>query len=130
MGVYVGVDIELLPTNKGGLSAPVHLTDDIDRRFRPYFKVQDGDGRSIPVEFFDALVDDLEPGEKTNGTVSYLDRNDEVNSSLKLEDRFDIIVDDRIVGTGSVTGEYGLDVDWEETLEWQKRNADERRKGT
>jgi hypothetical protein len=124
MGVYAGLLLKLLPTSEGGRSNPVNLIG-----YRPHIRIQGGDGEFLGVEFIDATKEVLQPGEATEATASYLYEDTVSYEAIDLGVKVDVLEGGKVVGTGEVTGLYGLDVDWQEILEWQKRNSEERRKG-
>jgi hypothetical protein len=111
MGNYAEVQIELLSTDAGGPSTPLQIAG--DPCFRAQFRVHGGDGTLLGVEVFHAETDPLPLGQSTTALVVFIDEPQVSYAELDLESRFDIVQNDKVVGTGQVLGLYGLDVDWQ-----------------
>lgn len=64
--------IEFLPTEKGGRRTPICLGTDAPGHYRPHFRVRDGDGDMLGVEFEDGPDDPVLPGGSTYATVRFV----------------------------------------------------------
>jgi hypothetical protein len=100
---FAEVLIEFLPTEKGGRRTPICLSTDSPGPYRPHFRVCDGDGESLGVEFVDGPDDPIAPGGSTSATVRFVDEPQVCYDALVVGAQFEVIEGSRVVGTGQVT---------------------------
>ena len=100
---FVEVFVEFLPADRGGRSTPVALGEDATPRYLPHFKVHDGDGTYLGVEFVDGPDDPIKPGEGTFATVRLMYEQKVSYEALVDGARFEVCEGGRVVGHGRVT---------------------------
>jgi hypothetical protein len=99
---FAVVLIELLPTEKGGRSTPVCLSTAELPHYRPHFRVLNGDGEYLGVEFVDGPDDPVLPGCNTYATVRFLYEPGVCYDALVVGAPFEVIEGSCVVGTGKV----------------------------
>lgn len=103
MAGYAEVFIELLPTEAGGRRNPIYLAEDFEPRYRPHFRVLNGDGMMLGVEFIDGPDEPILPGGRTYATVRFLFEPRMCYDALIVGAQFEILEGGRVVGIGKVT---------------------------
>src|SRR6516162_8947591 len=98
MAQFAEVLIEFLPTEKGGRRTPICLSTDSPARYRPHFRVCDGDGDRLGVEFVDGPDQPILPGGSTYATVRFLFESDVCYDKLVIGTQFEILEGGRVVG--------------------------------
>ncbi|HTM56378.1 MAG TPA: hypothetical protein VL175_20270 [Pirellulales bacterium] len=93
--------IELLPTDKGGRSSPIFIVG-----YRPHFRVRDGNGEYLGVQFIDGPDGAVRPGQDTFATVRFAYEPEVDYSALVVGAEFDIMEGGKVVGAGKVTREF------------------------
>src|SRR5258708_21141443 len=103
MAGFAEVLVEFLPTEKGGRRTPVCLSTDATH-YRPHFRVRNGDGEMLGVEFVDGPDEPVPPGGRTYATVRFLFEPDVCYDALAVGAEFDVLEGGRrVVGLGEVT---------------------------
>jgi hypothetical protein len=103
MSGFAEVLIEFLPTEKGGRRTPVCLTTDASGHYRPHFRVRDGNGEMLGVEFLDGPDEPVMPGGSMYATVRFLYEPEVCYEALVLGTQFDVLEGSRVVGIGRIT---------------------------
>src|SRR5215831_20010868 len=103
MAGFAEVLIEFLATEKGGRRTPVCLSSESPDRYRPHFRVCDGDGVFLGVEFVDGPDQPIMPGGSTYATVRFLYEPDVCYDALVVGAQFEVMEGARVVGTGRIT---------------------------
>lgn len=103
MSGFAEVLIEFLPTEKGGRRTPVWLSADAPVRYRPHFRVREGSGEMLGVEFVDGPDAQVFPGQRTYATVRFMYEPAVSYDSLKVGAEFNVLEGPRIVAIGQVT---------------------------
>jgi len=103
MAGFVEILIEFLPTEKGGRRTPICLSTDGPAHYRPHFRVRDGDGEYLGVEFVDGPGDPVPPGGKTCATVRFLYEPAVCYDELVVGAEFEVMEGSRVVAVGRVT---------------------------
>ena len=103
MSGFAEVLIEFLPTEKGGRRTAVFLSADSPVRYRPHFRVRDGNGEMLGIEFIDGPDAGVYPGHRTYATVRFVYEPEVSYEDLKVGAEFDVLEGPRIVATGQVT---------------------------
>lgn len=103
MAGFAEVLIEFLRTEKGGRRTPVCLSTDSSGHYRPHFRVCDGDGEYLGVEFVDGPDDPVAPGGSTYATVRFVYEPEVCYDALVVGRQFEVMEGSRVVGTGRVT---------------------------
>jgi hypothetical protein len=104
--------IALLPTDKGGRSSPIQLDLKPPNGYRAHAKVQDG--RRFELEFLygtDASgeidVNSLAPGESARVGIGFSCDPETAVKAFDLNATFDVLEDDKVIGTARIVGHYG-----------------------
>jgi hypothetical protein len=103
MAGFAEVLVEFLPTDQGGRRTPVFLGEDEATHYMPHFRVTDGDGTYLGVEFVDGPDDPVAPGGRTYATVRFMYEPEVCYDALVVGAVFDICEGGRVVGVGRVT---------------------------
>src|SRR5215475_1947556 len=103
MAGFAEVLIEFLATENGGRQTPISLSTDSSARYCPHFRLCDGNGEFLGVEFVDGPDQPIMPGGSTHATVRFLYEPQVCYDALVVGAQFDVIEDSRVVGTGRVT---------------------------
>jgi translation elongation factor EF-Tu-like GTPase len=103
MAGFAEVLIEFLPMEKGGRRTPIWLSTDSPTQYRPHFRVRDGDGEYLGVEFVDGPDAPVPPGGITYATVRFIYEPEVCYDALVVGARFEVMEGSRVVGTGQVT---------------------------
>ena len=103
MAGFAEVMIEFLPTEKSGRSTAVCLSADSPIHYRPHFRVRDGDGEYLGVEFVDGPDGLVLPGVSTYATVRFVYEPNVCYDALVVGAEFEVMEGGRVVGTGQVT---------------------------
>jgi translation elongation factor EF-Tu-like GTPase len=103
MAGFAEVLIELLPTDKGGRRTPIRLSTDNATHYRPHFRVRNGNGEMLGVEFVDGPDEPVAPGGNTYATVRFVYEPEVCYDELVIGAEFDILEGGRVVGVGRVT---------------------------
>jgi translation elongation factor EF-Tu-like GTPase len=103
MAGFAEVLIEFLSTEKGGRRTPICLSADSSARYRPHFRVRDGNSEMLGVEFVDGPDERITPGGRTYATVRFLYEPDVCYDALAVGAGFEILEGGRVVGSGEVT---------------------------
>jgi translation elongation factor EF-Tu-like GTPase len=103
MAGFAEVLIRFLPTEKGGRRTPICLSTDSLAHYRPHFRVCDGDGEYLGVEFIDGPDDPVVPGGSTYATVRFIYEPEVCYDALVVGAQFEVMEGSRVVGTGQVT---------------------------
>jgi translation elongation factor EF-Tu-like GTPase len=100
---FAEVLIEFLPTEKGGRQTPICLSTDSQGHYRPHFRVRDGDGECLGVEFVDGPDEPIAPGGSAHATVRFLYEPEVCYDALVVGAHFEVVEGSRVVATGQVT---------------------------
>jgi translation elongation factor EF-Tu-like GTPase len=103
MAGFAEVLIEFLPTEKGGRRTPICLSTEALGHYRPHFRVRNGDGEMLGVEFVDGPDDPVNPGGSTYATVRFLYEPEVCYDALVVGAQFEVLEGSRVVGIGRVT---------------------------
>jgi translation elongation factor EF-Tu-like GTPase len=103
MAGFAEVLIEFLPAEKGGRRTPICLSTDSEAHYRPHFRVRDGDGEYLGVEFVDGPDDPVLPGGSTYATVRFRYEPEVCYDALVVGAQFEVMEGAHVVGTGQVT---------------------------
>ncbi|MEX0641427.1 MAG: hypothetical protein WD468_01935 [Pirellulales bacterium] len=103
MAGFAEVLIEFLPAEKGGRRTPVRLSTDSPTHYRPHFRVCEGDGEYLGVEFVDGPDDPVVPGGSTYATVRFVYEPEVCYDALDVGAQFEVKEGSRAVGMGKVT---------------------------
>jgi hypothetical protein len=103
MAGFAEVFVEFLPPESGGRRTPVHLSTDSPIRYRPHFRVCQGDGEYLGVEFVDGPDDPVAPGGSMYATVRFVYEPRVCYDALVVGAQFEVMEGSRVVGTGRVT---------------------------
>ena len=103
MSGFAEVLVEFLPTDQGGRRTPICLGEDLVARYMPHFRVLDGDGTYLGVEFVDGPDSPVPPGGHTYATVRFMYKLQVSYDALVEGAVFDICEGGRVVGSGRVT---------------------------
>jgi translation elongation factor EF-Tu-like GTPase len=103
MAGFAEVLIQFLSTEKGGRRTPVCLSTDSQAHYRPHFRVRDGNGEYLGVEFVDGPDDLVSPGGSTYATVRFVYEPEVCYDALVVGAQFEVMEGARVVGTGQVT---------------------------
>jgi hypothetical protein len=94
--------IEFLLTEKGGRQTPVCLSTDA-AGYRPHFRIFDGDGELLGVEFIDGPDDQVLPGGSTYATIRFVYEPEVCYDALVVGAQFEMLEGPRVIGRGRVT---------------------------
>ena len=103
MAGFAEVLVEFLPTEKGGRKTPICLSTDAPGRYRPHFRVCNGDGEMLGVEFVDGPDESILPGDSTYATVRFVYEPEVSYDALVVDARFEVLEGSRVVATGQIT---------------------------
>ncbi|MGC4004437.1 MAG: hypothetical protein QM811_15495 [Pirellulales bacterium] len=103
MNRFAEIFIEFLPTEMGGRRTPIHLDGNGPDHYKPHFRIHDGNGVYLGVEFVDGPDRPVFPGGRTYATIRYLYEPEVSYDALKVGVRFDVMEGGRVVATGEVT---------------------------
>jgi translation elongation factor EF-Tu-like GTPase len=103
MAGFAEVLIEFLPKEKGGRRTPICLGTDASGRYRPHFRVRDGDGAMLGVEFVDGPDDPVLPGGSAYATVRFVYEPEVCYDALVVGAQFEVLEGSRVVAVGQVT---------------------------
>ncbi len=98
---FAEVWVHFLPTEQGGRRTPIYLGEDPPGRYRPHFRVRDGE--YLGIEFVDGPDDPVLPGTSTYATVRFLYEPNVCYDALVVGAEFDVLEGSRVVGIGRVT---------------------------
>jgi hypothetical protein len=104
MDGYAEVLIEFLPTQNGGRQTPICLSADAPAHYRPHFRVRDGGGEMLGVEFVDGPDDPVVPGSSTYATVRFIYAPEVCYDALVEGAHFEVLEGARVVGLGESQG--------------------------
>lgn len=100
---FAEVHVEFLPTDQGGRRTPICLSEDAVARYMPHFRMIDGDGTYLGVEFVDGPDDPVPPGGSTYATVRFMYERQVSYDALVEGADFEICEGGRVIGFGRVT---------------------------
>jgi hypothetical protein len=100
---FAEVFVEFLTSNQGGRSGPISLGEDAPTRYRPHFRLRNGDGTYLGVEFVDGPDHAIPPGGRTYATVSFMYEPAVSYDGLVEGAEFDVCEGGRVVAVGRVT---------------------------
>jgi hypothetical protein len=103
MAGFAEVLIEFLPTEKGGRRTPICLSTDAPGHYRPHFRVCNGDGEFLGVEFVDGPDEPVLPGYSTYATVRFVYEPQVCYDALDVGAQFEVLEGSRVVAFGRVT---------------------------
>ena len=103
MAGFAEVLIEFLPAEKGGRRVPICLSTDSSDHYRPHFRVRDGDGEYLGVEFVDGPDEPVPPGGSTYATVRFMHEPTVSYDALVVGAQFEVMEGASVVATGQVT---------------------------
>jgi hypothetical protein len=99
---WADVEIELLPAEAGGRSAPLNLCNDDPGRYRPHLRVVGGSGELLGVAFMDGPDAPISPGTSSRATIKALYEPMVSYAELEKGVRFEILEGPQVVGHGRV----------------------------
>ena len=102
MAGFAEVEVEFLPTEKGGRKAPVWLGESADPKYCPHFVVMGGQ-EYLGVEFVDGPDEPIPPGRRCNATVRFMYEPEVCYASIAVGVEFEVREGSRVVGFGRVT---------------------------
>jgi hypothetical protein len=103
MSGFAEVYVEFLPTDKGGRKTPICLSTDVPAHYRPHFRVCNGDGQMLGVEFVNGPDQPIQPGGGTYATVRLIYEPNVCYDALVVGAEFEVLEGPRVVATGRVT---------------------------
>src|SRR3954451_19686477 len=103
MAGFAEVLIEFLSTDKGGRRTPVCFSTDSPTHYRPHFRVCEGDGEHLGVEFVDGPDDPVVPGGSTYATVRFVYEPEVCYDALVVGTQFEVMEGSRVVARGKIT---------------------------
>lgn len=72
MAGFAEVLVEFRPTQQGGRRTPISLGEDATPHYMPHFRLIDGDGAYLGVEFVEGPDNPVSPGDRTYATVRFM----------------------------------------------------------
>jgi hypothetical protein len=103
MAGFAEVLIDFLPTSRGGRRTPICISTDSTALYRPHFRIRDGDGEVLGVEFVDGPDGPVQPGRSTYATVRFLYEPEVRYDALVVGAQIEVLEGSRVVGVGRVT---------------------------
>jgi translation elongation factor EF-Tu-like GTPase len=103
MAGFAEILIEFVPTEKGGRRTPVWLSSDGPAHYRPHFRVRNGDGEYLGVQFVDGPEGPVLPGGSCCATVQLIYEPEVCYDALAVGAEFEVLEGSRVVGIGRVT---------------------------
>ena len=99
---WADVSIHLVPTESGGRTAPLDLSNDQPGQYRPHLRVIGGSPEMLGVAFMDGPDDPIRPGDSAHATIKSLYAPNVSYEELVEGARFEILEGPHVVGYGEV----------------------------
>lgn len=102
MAGFAEVLVEFLATENGGRTTRIGISSDASGRYRPHFRVCNGDGKMLGVEFIDGPDEPVLPGDSIHATVRFVYEPEVCYDALVVGAQFEVLEGSRVIATGRV----------------------------